>query len=373
MNGEFQENMGRAAPRSGTSNGNGNSRGLFTQALTALLRPAAFFRSLPASSQTRQWLWVALIILALVGYSAVRQENAAETATEDSAADGGAVGVPGDVPIGEGPGGIPPGVDPGASGGETDAPADPAAVSADWSRALTSGSTMVLEWALLVFLLAEVSLLNSRRPRFGHNLQIAIWASVPLGLMAGVQIIYMLSGGKIGADGLSGLLPEWDGYQDLSQNEKSLVLSLASRITLFWFWTMALLYIGARRALNGKPLAIWFVLIGWMVVLTVVPVLTGDIEAEEVKNTTDAEEMPIDAPFFPEGEMPIDNTPIDNTPIDNMPIDNMPMEDLPSDLMPSDQTPLESESTETPSAEKTPASEVPSAEATLEATAEPQP
>ncbi len=110
-------------------------------------------------------------------------------------------------------------------------------VSESWTTALIASSNIVLAWLLLVVLLCEVSLARGKRPRLAHNVQIAVWASVPLGLMAVLQIVYYAAGGQAGEPGLAGLLPEWGRYADLSRGQRSLLLSGATRATLFGLWT----------------------------------------------------------------------------------------------------------------------------------------
>jgi hypothetical protein len=281
-----------APVRSRSSNGRKylpepRSPGLVGQLWMVLLRPGAFFQSLPPLRATRQWVWIAAIVLALSGYSAVRRDSLRETVTGDldTAGDVG-TGGEGFTPSRGGESGDPfggplPSTPP---DGSTTAKTD---VTEAWSTGLVSASRFVLEWLVLAVLLCEVSLLNGSRPRFGKNLQIAIWASVPLGLMAGLQLVFYAAGGKVGEDGLSGLLPEWDGYVDLPKFQRSVVLALATRTTLFWLWNLILIYFGARYSLRGKWVACVLVLAAWVTVLAVVPVATGDIEAKDGAAVTD--------------------------------------------------------------------------------------
>src|SRR5262245_35694040 len=82
-----------AGPRELQLSEQGVRRSLASQITTALLQPANFFRTLPATQYTRQWVWVGLLILALVGFSAVRYEalKSEAAATDDGSAptDGG--------------------------------------------------------------------------------------------------------------------------------------------------------------------------------------------------------------------------------------------------------------------------------------------
>ncbi len=266
----------------------GRPRSLWSQVWTVALQPTAFFQALPQTpSSSRQWFWVAVLILVLTGFSAVRQEalrGGSDTTTDFSSAPlpgfsdpfsgGGSSsdlsGLPGQFP-GEGP--TSP-IVPDTSGSSDTA--------STWVTALISGSHIILGWAILSILLCEVSLFNGVSPNLGQNIQIAIWTTVPLGIMAGLQLVYYAAGGQPGTDGIAGLLPLWSGYDQQPQFVRSLLLSLASRTTLFWLWSLVLVYIAARIALQGKHWAIIPVVLAWVVILTVVPVLTGAIAAPEV-------------------------------------------------------------------------------------------
>ena len=261
-------------------------RGLWGQIWMALLQPGQFFRTIPALNQTRQWLWVGLLILALVGFSAIRQAAA-------PAADPNAFQVPTDIgqpapnPFGGGDFGIPDGGVPpvGTDTGST------ANVSTTWTTALLAASSIVLGWFIQTVLLCEVSLLRGFSPRLGRNFQIAIWASLPLGVMAVVQLLYYAAGGSITAAGLSGLVPEIPGYVNFSPYVQAIILSFATQFTLFWLWSLALIYIGARRALQGRWWSSVLVVIAWAVIIVVVPVLTGAIKASEQGQNIDLESL----------------------------------------------------------------------------------
>jgi hypothetical protein len=256
-----------------------------------LLQPGSFYRTLPAMHETRQWVWAAVIILALVGLSAVRQEALRTSSTTGntpsftppvtSGPEGGGASpfsvspsVKGGGPVGGGPvggGDIPP------PGGET--PETPVDITQTWTTALIEASNMLLGWLILAVLLCEVSLFRGVRPRLGYNLQIAIWASLPLGLMALLQLIYYQAGGPVREPGLLGLLAEWKPYATLPQFWRSVAVSVAIRATVFWLWSLVLIYFGARYALRGRAWASALVVVIWAVVLVFVPVLTGAVAA----------------------------------------------------------------------------------------------
>lgn len=265
-------------------------RGLVTQTSTVLLQPGLFFRSLTALEYTRQWLWIGLVILALVGISAVRQASLSEVSsgpppldfTEIPAEGGRGILGPGIPPMDTG---APP-FDPslGSGTGSTN-------VASTWTIALVAASSVMLGWVIQTALLAEVSLLRGFAPRLGHNLQIAIWSSVPLGLMAALQLLYYAAGGSTGDAGVSGLLAEWEGYSQLPTFAQAVMLSLTSRLTLFWLWSLILIYIGARRALGGQWWSALLVVIAWVVVVVVMPVITGAIKAPEADDLSTGGEM----------------------------------------------------------------------------------
>jgi hypothetical protein len=257
-------------------------RSLWGQGWMLLLQPGSFYRTLPAMQETRQWVWAAVIILALIGLSAVRQE-----ALRTGSSTGGAPNFTppvasgpessGGFTVGPGRGGGPVGGDIPSPGGET--PETPVDITQTWTTALIEASNMLLGWFILAVLLCEVSLFRGVRPRLGYNLQIAIWASLPLGLMALLQLIYYQAGGPVREPGLLGLLAEWKPYATLPHFWRSVAVSIAIRATVFWLWSLILIYFGARYALRGRAWASLLVVVMWAVVLVFVPVLTGVVAA----------------------------------------------------------------------------------------------
>lgn len=258
------------------------SRGLVSQATMVLVRPGEFFDALAVARGSRQWVWIAAVVLVLVGLSAVRYQSASEAA------------VSGDQPVGgDLSGGVP--VDPFGGGGvavegsfdtgfpdaglpPTDVASSEENVTDRWTTALIAGSNVLLAWGILAVLFGLVSLMNGRAPRFGHNVQVAVWASVPLGLMAGLQMIYFLMGGSAGASGLSGLLAEWSGYESLSEPAQKLAVSAAERLTLFALWMLVLAAIGGRHALRGRWWVVLPVVAAWAAIMVVLPVLAGTVD-----------------------------------------------------------------------------------------------
>lgn len=219
-------------------------RGVWSQIGAILLRPVAFFRNLAPLGQTRQWLWVALIILALIGFSAVEQHNGAIPGR-----------APGDTPT------LPNDFNPGST------------VTDTWTAALTAASGVIMQWLLMGLLFMEASLLSGQRPSYSAGLHIAIWASVPLGLMAALQIVYMLVGGTIGAPGVAGIVAILPGYAALPGVLRAALDALAGQLTLFWLWSLALAYIGLRYTLRARWWAALFTVLTWAGLVVLVPVI----------------------------------------------------------------------------------------------------
>lgn len=280
-------------------------RGVVGQVWAGLLQPAQFYRTMPPLSDTRTWLWAAILILALVSFSAVRQESLRNGSSTDLSGgfetpiDSGA-GLGGD-PFGGG--GIPLGGDPfGGTGGAPVTPtADAGDVTGTWTTALITSAGIILGWFVLSILLSEITLFNGRAPRLGLNLQVAIWSTLPLALMAALQLVFFAAGGQPGGAGLSGLLDRWDWYNTQSEFVRNLLFSLASNATVFWIWSLVLIYVGGRNTLRGKHWAIALVVIAWAAIVIVAPVLTGQVKAPEATLPDELVLPGDDSGLFPDG------------------------------------------------------------------------
>lgn len=328
-------------------------RGLVGQISTVLLEPRSFFRALPLNEGSRQWVWAAVLILALVGFSAVRQEALSGSAASSTTSPP-ALGQGGSSPFPSDSGGFPGGALPSpfdaGAGTNTGGSASGSNVSATWTTALLAASSVILGWVVQMVMLCEVSLFNGTAPRLGRNLQIAVWATVPVGLMAALQLLYFAAGGTAGQPGLSGLLAEWDVYADMPVFGKSVLLSLTSRLTLFWLWSLVLLYIGGRMALRGRTWAVLLVVVAWALLVVLLPVLTGAVAAPETSASTDLPtglpnlfDLPSEGETLPGGEtLPDLFAPPDeqNPPGDTLPGDVEPESTPPAGLFapPDEQT-----------------------------------
>jgi hypothetical protein len=263
-------------PRADLMNHQARPRSLWGQITTLALQPGVFFRSLPDAPQPRQWLWAAALILALLGLSAVQQAGSASvpaSAGPDIPQDMGGPGVgfvPGDF------GGVPPDMG-GVPVGDGGPASGGGGIADNWATALRAASDALLGWAILALLLSEVTLFNGYAPRLGLNWQIAVWASLPLGLMAGLQLLYTAAGGTVGAAGLTGLVDKLPGYADWPPLLQLIGQSLAAHLTLFWLWSLILIYIGARQALRGRWWASLLVVFAWVLLIVLLPVATGAV------------------------------------------------------------------------------------------------
>jgi hypothetical protein len=199
------------------------------------LQPRLFFR-MQREATSQHWLLAALIILVLVSASAIRQQQFAS------------------------------GLDsvPAVEGASPD-------TSLTWKPALTASSQMILNWISLSAILIIVSLSQSIRPRFDQNLRVVIWASMPFGLMAALQLLYYSSGGHPGNPGLSGLINDLPSFQALPSTLQMLVQSFSAQLTIFWLWNLILLYLGARYTLGGMRVMIALVLGLWVAWLVLLP------------------------------------------------------------------------------------------------------
>lgn len=142
--------------------------------------------------------------------------------------------------------------------------------------ALLAASSAVVMWAGESIVLALVTMLRGYKPQLGKNLQIAVWASLPLALMLVLRMIHFSTGGTGGTLGLSLLLSQWSGYSALPELAQNVLAVLMSNLTLFWLWSLLLLYFGARYALGGKRWAVAIVIALWIIAASVVPALTSE-------------------------------------------------------------------------------------------------
>jgi len=266
--------------------------GVFGQIRTLLFQPETFFKALVTSRSA--WLFVAVLLMLLTGVSEVRrQERLASAAQGDISTE--VMPLPSDVPVD--PSGMPGGGVPlpPTDGGPSAAPATP--LTPHVEQILGAGGSILALWLLLTPLLALVSLFKGRAPQISRCVQIAVWATLPLGVLALLQLAYYGAGGKAGEPGLAGLVDALPFYASLTALQQSLLLSAASKITLFHGWMLALVYLGARHTLRGRHIVVALVLALWIVLLVTLPVVTGAVKVE-------ASLPPVNV--LPDGSLPMD-------------------------------------------------------------------
>jgi hypothetical protein len=239
---------------------------LFQQIWRAIFEPISFFRYL-ATAQDRAWLAAMVLLLALAGFSAVRQSETSTDAGTALPADLPADFGGGDaslfdpsLPAPDNSGGGDFGVDPSLG-----APSNPADVGASWVLALRAAANVVLEWLILSLILSLVPMLHGRPPQWARAWRVAVWASLPLGFLLLLQWVYASVGGTLGKAGLSGLLELWDGYASAPPLLQSLLMVLATKLTLFWLWSLWLVSLGARHTLKGNSASALLAVCLWLI------------------------------------------------------------------------------------------------------------
>jgi len=182
-------------------------------------------------------------------------------------------------------------------------PIKPETTQEQWTAVLLTLAQVLAMWFGAAAVLMLVSLFQGKRPRFGHNLQLAIWSSVPLGVMAVLQIVYVASGGVINSRGIARVISNMEAYPSWSPLMQQLALSLAMHAHLFALWHGALLFIGARQSLGGRRVIITLVLMVWVLIVVIVPMPLGLVQAPSDPVPVDGGgDFPPDGePFFPDG------------------------------------------------------------------------
>ena len=226
-----QQRTGRFARRRQPSS-------FFGRLQQVLLHPVAFFQQLPLVEQSRHWLWVAILVLGLIGYSAVRQQTGAAAVMNAT--------------------------------GETDS----------LVIALQAIAPMVLVYFGLMVLLSLVSMLRGQPPDLGLNLRIAIWASVPFGIMALIQLARLFAGYMINSQGISGIFTDAQGWHTLDETLQRVIVNTTRHITVFGLWHLVLLWLGVRHSLRGKWWAILLLMVVWILVVILVPTAFANLTAD---------------------------------------------------------------------------------------------
>jgi len=245
------------------------------------MQPRTFFHELP---RTQHWLFVAMLILLVVGLSTSNQQTGTFTTAV----------VIQNVQA--------PAFDRVAleSADEGTSPVSLSTTTTDSTdetptimTALLAATDLLVIWTGQALLLCLVTMARGYTPNLGRSFQIAVWASLPLALMLILRQLFFTSGGEGGTLGLTVLLDYWDRYGDLSVGMQNAIATFTSNLTLFWVWNIALLYLGARYALGGKRPIVILILVLWIIISTGVPAFISDpiITVEPLPQTvTEVEE-----------------------------------------------------------------------------------
>ena len=211
------------------------AKGLLAEIQQVILHPVAFFEALPEQGDSRSWLMVAFLILALIAYSAIQQ----------------AALLPADF--------------------STTTSANP--VQQQVLTGLMAASRLIIAWIVQAVMLMPIALFSKKSPRFALNLHIAIWSSLPFAILALIQIAYLWAGGPIGGSGIAPAISSVLPYDMLSSNLGILIINFAEHFTLFGIWNLILLYLGGRYSLQGNGLIVAGLLLLWLILLFLVPTM----------------------------------------------------------------------------------------------------
>jgi len=247
-----------------------SSGGILTQLMRLFIQPVAFFRAMPLG---RQWLFVALVVLVIAGYTATTQVQSTASSSGSSTT---TQSTSFDLSLLD------------ATSTETDTTATQQTQTSTTSdstdtqlmNALLAASGVLVMWSGQALVLSLVSMLRGYPPQITKSFQIAVWASLPLALMLVLRYVHYSAGGTGGSLGLSMLLDSWTGYSTMSEYGQRIVAVFMSNLTLFWLWNVALLYLGARYALSGSRFAVLLVVVMWIVVSTLIPAFISEPETQ---------------------------------------------------------------------------------------------
>jgi len=235
------------------------SQGLRAQMQQVILHPVAFFKGLSQETpETRTWLWAALLILVLVGYATVQS---------------GDVSTASGVPV------------------STTAitPTNTNNVQADLVTGLTAAALLVVAWLAQATLMIPIRLINQKPPQFARQLKIAIWASVPLALIALLRLALFAIGLESGYQGISGIFvryPDLWNWENLSPPMQIFILQIASHLTIFSLWNAILLYLGIKDGIACSRWSAWLFLAMWIIALLLIPTVFESVFADPTAQTS---------------------------------------------------------------------------------------
>lgn len=231
-----------------------------------IFQPGLAFAGLVAQEKRQSWPAPVLFVAVLVVIAALISSQVTSTTSSQRGATGTnrttttqatrtSSGTTGNNRANQGgqggafPGGdfvVPKGAIPGVAfpGGTTTSEQTSAAAAAAspniWLATLMPLASFIITWALLGALTNLLSLAFGGQGNSLMAMNIAAWASIPLGARAIMQIVYYLAtGSAISQPGLSGFAPAAAGNTGLA-----FLQHLLSRVDLYLFWQIGLLAAG---------------------------------------------------------------------------------------------------------------------------------
>lgn len=238
------------------NDGDTPSRGFVGEIIAVITHPSEFFYILGTKRASQKTVWVAVLILVILSFN-VLHTPVANDSQGDSVAPP-ITGIPGEGPP------FDPGFPPnGSENNFEESPiGDP---TAQWMAVLKTVGAQIVKWGALAWLLALVPAFNGQKSRLKKHIQIAVWSSIPLALMSVLQLAFMNVGGKIASPGFTGFLAELPAFNQQNIYLQSFIHGIASQLTLFWLWSLGLLYLGAKITLHGKRPIVTMVIVIWIV------------------------------------------------------------------------------------------------------------
>lgn len=243
------------------------SGGVLSHMVQVFVQPRTFFRALPMN---HQWLWVALLVLVIAGFTVTNQTQQSTAANSSTASSGFDVST----------------LQQSSSSSQSSTTTTQQTRTTSATATTSSNTTLmngllaaagvVLIWTGQTVVLSMLTMLRGYSPQAGKNLQIAVWASLPLAVMLVLRYVALAAGGTGGALGLSLLLTQWSAYRQYPTFVQRVLEVFMSNLTLFWLWNLVLLYLGARYALGGRRLMVVLVVAMWIIVATLVPALVSE-------------------------------------------------------------------------------------------------
>jgi hypothetical protein len=141
--------------------------------------------------------------------------------------------------------------------------------------ALGAALGVVVVWLLISGLLHLLLTLFGGRGSSGAAINVAAWASLPLLVRDGVQIVAMLLTDQlIASPGLAGFAPAGEGFGH------ALLAGMLSQVDIYLLWQIVLLYFGVRLSSQLPRARCWLAVLLVMVIVLALRALPAAIMAQ---------------------------------------------------------------------------------------------